>query len=169
MHPMFLVTGCTEKSEELEPVSLNILLSQKINNLIDLINNVAGAITQLGERTGEISSVVELIKDIADQTNLLALNATIEAARAGEAGRGFAVVANEIKKLADDSKQEVQKIVPYGEQIKSELNKISSKVSSASQEFSQIADLTDQVMREVEEMFSRIQHLEKEASQLVTE
>lgn len=61
-------------------------------------------IERLVEMTDKISEIVGGVSKIADQTNLLALNASIEAARAGEHGKGFAVVAEEIRKLADDTK-----------------------------------------------------------------
>lgn len=65
---------------------------------------------QGAEVIGEIANVSSAIQEIAAQTNLLALNASIEAARAGEAGKGFAVVAEEIKKLSEDTDEEISKV-----------------------------------------------------------
>lgn len=69
------------------------------------------------ENINKINELSESILMIAEQTNLLSLNAMIEAARAGEQGRGFAVVAEEVKKLADESRSEANKIVKTAKQV----------------------------------------------------
>lgn len=75
----------------------------QVETMADASIQVKQAIEELNGIAVEITSIVDMITQIADQTNLLALNAAIEAARAGEHGRGFAVVAEEVRRLAEQS------------------------------------------------------------------
>ncbi|MZP28203.1 HAMP domain-containing protein [Heliobacterium undosum] len=86
----------------------------------DTVLQSAGVIHQLGERSKEISRIVETITAIAGQTQMLALNAAIEAARAGNEGRGFAVVAEEVRKLAEQSRHAAQDIARLVASVQSE-------------------------------------------------
>lgn len=76
-----------------------------INSTRDIIRETEKRIKRLGERSQEISGVVNLINTIAERTHILALNASMHAASAGEAGRGFAVVADEVQRLAESARQ----------------------------------------------------------------
>lgn len=82
------------------------------------------------EKSKNIGEFVTTINNIAEQTNLLALNAAIEAARAGEAGRGFAVVADEIRKLADNSKQATEQVEEIMEGILREADNASAMINN---------------------------------------
>ena len=89
--------------------------------ILDMYDQAA----KTNESAQKIKDAANLINDIADQTDLLALNASIEAARAGEAGKGFAVVAEEIRQLADSSRETANRI----QQINSVVVKAVSNLS----------------------------------------
>ncbi|OGU77918.1 MAG: hypothetical protein A2279_02920 [Stygiobacter sp. RIFOXYA12_FULL_38_9] len=76
-----------------------------MNNIQVQMESVANTIVRLSEQSQQIGGIIASVNDVADQSNLLAVNASIEAAKAGEQGKGFAVVAQEIKSLAQQSKQ----------------------------------------------------------------
>lgn len=93
-----------------------------IAELKDQVIIIANQIVRLSEQTSQITTVSDLVADLASQTNMLALNAGVEAARAGEHGKGFAVVASEIRKLADQSRKSADRIHLLVNEVQAAIN-----------------------------------------------
>lgn len=98
---------------------------------------VANTIVRLSEQSQQIGGIIASVNDVADQSNLLAVNAAIEAAKAGEQGKGFAVVAQEIKSLAQQSKQATIQV----RNILSDIQKATSAAVMATEQTSKAVEI----------------------------
>ena len=78
---------------------------QGMHHIQEQMSSIAESIVRLSEQSQAIGEIIATVNDLTEQSNLLAVNAAIEAARAGEQGKGFAVVAQEVKSLAEQSRQ----------------------------------------------------------------
>ncbi|MBI5568887.1 MAG: methyl-accepting chemotaxis protein [Desulfomonile tiedjei] len=83
---------------------------ERMGLIRDQMESIGETVVKLSDHSRAIEEIITTVKDLADQSNLLAVNASIEAARAGDYGKGFAVVAQEIKALADQSKQATDQV-----------------------------------------------------------
>ncbi len=157
-------TGNTSEQSSRSIETLEEIL-QKLQSLVMQIDDSNSSIERLNAMSNEITSVVDLIKDIADQTNLLALNAAIEAARAGEHGRGFAVVADEVRKLAERTQKATGEINVSINTMKQESGSIMEK----SETMTKVAGVVSDAVAEFKEMMHGLDSDAKEMSELIEE
>ncbi|KUJ90972.1 MAG: methyl-accepting chemotaxis sensory transducer [Thermoanaerobacter thermocopriae] len=126
-------------------------LIESLQESLENSKNTSKQLNELDKRMGGIKDILYSISDIAEQTNLLALNAAIEAARAGENGRGFAVVAEEIRKLAAQSTESVERIGEIIESLtqftRNTVDNVIKNIDNstkASQEVNKVLDIFEQ-------------------------
>lgn len=149
-------------------------------NIERIVGKLAQVVTKLGERSKEITKILDTIDGLASQTNLLALNAAIEAARAGEQGRGFAVVAEEVRKLAEQSQGAAKQIAGLIGEIQHDTDKAVSSmhegkkevhlgaeiVYEAGQTFESIVKLVEQVSGQAQDIVGAIQQVHDNGRQM---
>ncbi len=139
-----------------------------IENAQKAVQDLTAFMQALHHRTEDIERITTTVKRFADQTNLLALNAAIEAARAGEHGKSFAVVAEEVRRLAENSRESVTEIGALNVQIQQDVERVLLQVQDVAHVVTRTAELAQasanaaqhqyheatQVKKAVEEMAS---------------
>ncbi|BFM39757.1 methyl-accepting chemotaxis protein [Synechocystis sp. LKSZ1] len=139
---------------------------QGIGVLKKNVSSIAEKIIHLSEQTSQITTVSELVADIANQTNILALNAAVEAARAGEQGKGFSVVAQEVRKLADQSKQSAEKISFLIREIQASINSTVMVTDEGSKKAIESIRLANSTVRAFQRIADAIQNISMNTQQI---
>lgn len=128
------------------------VVTDKTNQTEKMTRTMVDKVKQLQENTSDVHKILEMLDNISKQTNILSLNAAIEASRAGEAGKGFMVVADEIRKLAEQSKQSIGVVAQITDQIRSEIDETAQVLTNA---YPLFQEQTESV-READSIFNKV-------------
>jgi methyl-accepting chemotaxis protein len=128
--------------------------TDSISGIRHQVDQVVAHMLELGRKSQEIGSVLDIVSELAEQTNILSINATIEAAGAGESGKRFSVVADEIRKLADRVAASAKEIRTLIDDVRSSVNTTvmatetgSKAVDAGSRQFTDVATLFRDIAR----------------------
>lgn len=145
----------------------------------DKLDDMKKKMAVTAEKVSFLENIVQSINNIAGQINLLSLNAAIEASRAGEAGRGFSVVAEEVRKLADRTKEEVEKIAPFSVELQKDYQELAVGIEDVAEKYNEYASNMEGILASTEEVsaattdinieLSRISDKEQEYMQKIEE
>jgi len=136
-----------------------------VNRIRGLMESVAESTVKLSEQTQSIGEIITTVNDLAQQSNLLSVNAAIEASKAGEHGKGFAVVAQEIRSLADQSKQATEQV----RTILSDIQKATSMAVMSAEQVSKAVDVSVKQSTESGESIKKLAESITEAAQASTQ
>lgn len=160
-----------ECNESAENIMAELIDISKKNG--EAIENVREQSKLTNDSAQQIQTVTDIIADISNQTNLLALNASIEAARAGEHGRGFAVVAEQIRTLADQSRESTERINQLVADLMDKANvsveiteKVSEAVSLQNEKIDQTKEIFTILNGEIGQVGSAIEGISSEVEEL---
>ncbi len=145
------------RSCENELTSVTELSGAAIATAQEMKADIGGLI----ETIRHMTEVIAAISSISAQTNLLALNASIEAARAGEAGRGFSVVAEEIRSLAEQTKEATESIRKLIVEIQDQINATVSEIGDVARMLEQSAEITGNVRGTFEKMAGSVEEMDR--------
>ncbi len=130
-------------------------LNEQVLNLENLYKNYIKVFEGLKNKAEKVEKIVESINGVAYKINLLSLNASIEAARAGETGRGFSVVAQEIKKLADNTKNLSGEIEVNMKSVVADINKVADETVEAFENIENVSKSTNNMKMEFEKLVEK--------------
>ncbi|MGD8380417.1 MAG: methyl-accepting chemotaxis protein [Gammaproteobacteria bacterium] len=147
------VTAVNQSVEVLSHVSRNAEDATRLSNDAAVtvkdgrsqMGDMVAVVNRIVDNSARINKITDLINNIANQTNMLSLNAAIEAARAGEHGKGFAVVADQVRKLAENSRNSVQEIVDLITQASEDADAAVNVAGRVNEEMGKIEEAADSI------------------------
>lgn len=165
-----IVSSMNEVALGNQQSSENIVdMTNKMETILSMSVTLRNSVDKMKFKIGNFSNAIDAIVEISDQTNLLALNASIEAARAGDQGKGFTVVADEVKKLAEESKniaeatnQDEKELVSFVDALVEIATELEKDVELMNEAIENISGTIEEISAQSEEVVASAEQIAKD-------